>query len=518
LVISAISTVGLAAQAFADQQTAIWNGGSGSWLTPSQWSGGVVPNNSPATTFKVEIDGGKASASTVGLTQSVTIDELTIDTGDTLNDSSALNVQNALTVNGMLKVVGRVTLPTDATLEGVGTVQLGDGLNFGPLSQQAGSLTISPGMTVRGGDYVQYFPTGAYLGSTSGPLINRGHIIADMHPGYALTIAGSTITNTGSIEARNGAIIGIDGHFSLASLGSIDCHDGALMVVGQLDNAGQVLSADASHGGLWLTGTIHGGTVSTGDGRALAIPDYSTGAMLDNVVLNGSLIAGGKLTVPAGQAFTGNADILLPDPQFLEDLCSVAAASGPTTIGNGITIHGGTTSTSPPAGGDWGAVVGNSGQSLVNQGAIHADVSGERIFLHGTNIINSGTFEADDGAELVATGAVTFAAGSHFVVGGTGSMSITGNLDLSAAGDVLEVLPLDDGSAYNGQTIIAFSGTRSGRFDFVTPGITVSYGSPVTQTIRIFGTPIPEPMTSVLLLSSVCLLRVRRNGFLIPVG
>ena len=46
--------------------------------------------------------------------------------------------------------------------------------------------------------------------------------------------------------------------------------------------------------------------------------------------------------VPAGQSFNGTADIFLPYPLYPEDYAQVRARTGPTTIGPGITIHGGT--------------------------------------------------------------------------------------------------------------------------------------------------------------------------------
>ena len=44
--------------AFAIELNAAWNGGAGNWSAGTNWSGGVVPNNSGEDSYSVFIDGG----------------------------------------------------------------------------------------------------------------------------------------------------------------------------------------------------------------------------------------------------------------------------------------------------------------------------------------------------------------------------------------------------------------------------------------------------------------------------
>ena len=64
---------------------ATWLGGAGNWDNAALWDIGVVPNNGGGDTYNVFIDGGKIANSTVNLNINATIDNLTIDAGDTLS-------------------------------------------------------------------------------------------------------------------------------------------------------------------------------------------------------------------------------------------------------------------------------------------------------------------------------------------------------------------------------------------------------------------------------------------------
>ena len=96
-----MSMAGLRSQA----QTAVsWNGGSGNWNTPADWSGGVVPNNGGGKTYNVTISNGKAE--TVTLNMGVTLSDLTVGSsavlqsgaGDSLNLASGGTFTNSGTV------------------------------------------------------------------------------------------------------------------------------------------------------------------------------------------------------------------------------------------------------------------------------------------------------------------------------------------------------------------------------------------------------------------------------------
>jgi hypothetical protein len=74
-----------------------WLGGNGNWSVGANWSGGVPNNGTPVnTTYDVFIDNGNAKASAVTLDMTAGINNLTIDSDDSL----AISNTRALTING----------------------------------------------------------------------------------------------------------------------------------------------------------------------------------------------------------------------------------------------------------------------------------------------------------------------------------------------------------------------------------------------------------------------------------
>jgi hypothetical protein len=61
---------------------AIWLGGGGNWSQPTNWSVGVIPNNTPQTNYLVLIDNGHAVHSVVTQDVSVIINALDISAAD----------------------------------------------------------------------------------------------------------------------------------------------------------------------------------------------------------------------------------------------------------------------------------------------------------------------------------------------------------------------------------------------------------------------------------------------------
>src|SRR5215469_6007316 len=68
-------------------QTSVWNGGTGNWSNGALWTGGI-----PGSGSTVLIDNGKPVNSAVTLDTSATIRNLTIDSGDSLQQSDALTL------------------------------------------------------------------------------------------------------------------------------------------------------------------------------------------------------------------------------------------------------------------------------------------------------------------------------------------------------------------------------------------------------------------------------------------
>jgi hypothetical protein len=83
---------------------AFWIGGpTGNWSEPTNWSTGVVPNETPLT--NVTIDANAAQQSVVTLDQHTDIVGLTIDEHDTLNVATGFQIEtDAVTVAGNLNL------------------------------------------------------------------------------------------------------------------------------------------------------------------------------------------------------------------------------------------------------------------------------------------------------------------------------------------------------------------------------------------------------------------------------
>lgn len=535
--------------ASADVVVTSWLGGAGSWNVASNWSGGVVPNNASGTTFDVRIDGGQTVSSTVMLrsTPPVTIDALSIDSGDTLQmtNVASLTVTGSVLLDGMIRGP-RILLGHNGIVSGNGTIDLTSGiLPVAHVRAASGALTIGDGISVIGGSgdgYYGFFP-GSAIGTAGAALINRGRIRA----GPLLIIAGSAIDNQGSLETELNGVLGIDSEFSFASIGSLDYRSGSLMALGVFDNRGRNLQIDDAHGGFFLgsssyafgntvparVGTIRGGTVTTADGKSLVVSPGALGR-LDDVTLSGSVVVYGRLEVAAGQHFRGTADIFVR-ADHIEDIGVLRAQSGPTVIEQGVRVHGG----AGPFLDDSFGVVGNDGATLTNDGTIRADAD-RRFTLRGGTLLNRGALEADADGEIVALGTtvfnrgtlhlhaggeivvpdgdVLFESGARLVVDGGGSLTVNfiagdfygGLLDLSAAGDSLIVLPRAGGGPYVNHTIVNCEFARVGTFSFVTPGISVQY---LPRSVVISGTPIiPEPAAFATAAASMLLLASRRRG------
>lgn len=133
----------LGATAHAAQVTATWTGAGNStnWSDPANWSTPNFPNNgTPAgTTYNVVIDGNSGATSNVMLNVTVTIDALTVNSGDSLsvNNAQRLTIINngvgtnsgTITNNGVIALnsAGNLTdlvINGDVTLNGSGTLTL----------------------------------------------------------------------------------------------------------------------------------------------------------------------------------------------------------------------------------------------------------------------------------------------------------------------------------------------------------------------------------------------------------
>jgi hypothetical protein len=110
--------------------------------------------------------------------------------------------------------------------------------------------------------------------------------------------------------------------------------------------------------------------------------------------------------------------------------------------------------------------------------------------------------QVSDGGNLECLSNLIFSPNSKLTVDGGGILDVAGNLTLGSRVDgkfrlpTLEVHPKADGTPYDWDPILYYSGTYWGSFASVTPGITVYHDG---EAFYISGTPVPEPATAGLL-------------------
>jgi Dockerin type I domain/PEP-CTERM motif len=247
----------------------VWNGGTGNWSTATQWSFGTVPNSS---TVEVEIDNGNPTASVVTLDQSETVQDLTLDSNDTLNISSAKTLTidgpngSVLTgiVNnsGTLAVTGGTTqLLSNSTLGGTYTVSSGAILKIN------GTLGLTT-LTSNG--------TTLFAANTGTGVLSRAFSSISIGSGGAVTVAAATQT-AGPVVNPNRSVL-VTPALTVATTGTLNLNNNDMIVQGVGATGLTAITAQIAQGrntgagGLWNgTGITSSSAAVTANNTALAV-------------------------------------------------------------------------------------------------------------------------------------------------------------------------------------------------------------------------------------------------------
>ncbi|MCE9591901.1 MAG: Ig-like domain-containing protein [Planctomycetes bacterium] len=418
---------------------------TGSW----NLTGGTILGGTVTAT------GGAALTAT---TSGGTLDGVILSGDLNLSTASALvTVTNGLTLNGILTLGAnytRVIFSGTQTLGGTGSVVFGDFYaNTLYANQNNTTLTIGSSMTVHGGSAQGYGGQIGYSdyfgGGTNVALVNQGTINADVNA-TSLTIKPTgvgTFINSGSLQATNGgtlnltgiwdnngtlsetnSTLNLNGAFTTADIGTFSRTGGTVNLTGVLTNTGNTLALNTTTGS-WnlVSGTIIGGTVTATGGAALTATasggtlngvtlstDLNLTTINANVTVTNGLTLNGVLTLGANytriyfsgtQTLGGTGSVVFGD--FYANNLNVNQAGSTLTIGSGMTIHGGS---AQGYGGQIGYsdyYGGGNNVSIINQGAINADVNATGLALRptGTGVFtNSGSAQATNGGTLNLTG------------------------------------------------------------------------------------------------------------------
>jgi hypothetical protein len=380
-------------------------------------------------------------------TGGVAVDNLTTAAGATLaiGSGDTLNLFGSKIANaGAIQIAAgsgnsELAINQAVSLTGGGTVTMSNSSTNVALIAQAvsGSPLTNVDNTIQG--------SGQIGGNSGLVLVNQGTIDANVS-GQTLALSGGGDTNSNLLEATNGGTLSISTNVTNTSA-NITANGGTVAISNSATIAGGTLNSSGG-GVLEAIGDValNGVTISSGS-------TYSIGSG-DRTDLIGTIDNAGAIQIAAGSnnaqldsngpvSLTGGGTVTMSNSgPFVAFLTQAVSGSPLTNVDN--TIQGS------------GQIGGVAGLTLVNQGTIDANVSGQTLALNGGGITNTGILEATNGGLLVVTPAIA----------GTGQLEIGAGseIELGAAtsematfiGEANAKLRLDVPGSYSG-TIASFS-------------------------------------------------------------
>ena len=415
-----------------------WNGGNGNWNVAANWNNGVPNGN-----YNVFIDGGNPVSSAVTLNISPSVNNLTIDSDDSL----AISNGDSLTVNGSsINNAGAISLnassccnpllligSSNVTLSGGGTVTLSN--NGGNYIQGTASTNVLTNQeTIQG--------SGNIGGGKMG-LNNAGTINANQSNSLTLQTS-SGLTNSGTIEATNGATLTVQNDtVGTTNTGTMQATTGGTLVLqgNTINNASGTIQAAGSGSSVSLNGgvTITGGTLTTSSGGTIV----GNTATLNGVTITGSYAVpnGGQTTLEGtinnSGAISLNASSCC-NPLLLIGSSNVTLSGGGTVTlsNNGGNYIQGTASTNVLTNQETiqgSGNIGNGNMGLINKGTITVNQSNTLTIDPSTKgFRNLGTLQVNASDTLDVTGPansfLNFKSTANTLTGGT--YKVTGTLEI----------------------------------------------------------------------------------------
>jgi hypothetical protein len=360
-----------------------------------------------------------ASANSLGFVGSQTLVSGTISLENTAAlgfvgcvGSGTLTIGPGAAITGGRGVIGQNVFSAGNTALVVqGTIDSSAGAAITLNTSGTGQLTIAGTARVESGGSLS-IPAAAW--TATGALAASG--------GSTLTLGG-TWSTTGTITVDS-STLNLGGTFTGASLANLARTGGQINITGTLNNASNTLTLGGTTGSWTLNGgTISGGVLAFAAGSTLLLTANNANT-LSGVTLNNDLaidtgnslkIAGG-LIMGTGVSIrftgTGGATLGLAGTQtiaagefiFQNTGTSTLGLVGPgtVTLGPGVRISGGNGAIGP-------TVLGGAAGTLINQGTISANVSGQTLSISaGGGFTNGGTGTVEAaGGTLAIAGSVT---------------------------------------------------------------------------------------------------------------
>src|ERR1043166_2330790 len=382
-----------------------WVGGNGDWNTATNWSTGILPG--PSDDVIIDVAGAVTvthSSGTHSVNSLLTQNAFALS-GGSLTVSSTIQINNTFTNSGALVATNGCTVNISSSTWG----------SSGTITADTSTLTFGSNWN------------------------NTGTITANAS---TLTFNGAW-SNNGTIRATNGTV-NLGGSFTQAGLGVFNRTGGTVNLIGTLSGG---LTLDAATGSWLVSGTINGGTVTATGGAQLV----ANGGTLSGVTLGSDVSIGNSnsLAIANGLAFVGGAAITLNSsgsPSTLYVGAGIQTISGTgqivfagsananylslgsggattLTMGSGVTVRG------------QGSILQSNSSTLLNQGTIQADASGQTLNVSITAFTNSGTLNALNGGTLNSTVVSANSASTGTIHASIGStVSFRGSANFSGSG------------------------------------------------------------------------------------
>jgi fibronectin-binding autotransporter adhesin len=403
-------------------------GGTLQLAAPSPWNNqnGLVLSSGTGSTVNVSgtISGGTLTTTGGGVMQTngtadldgSSLGAITISNGSTYTAGAGTGTYIAGTLNlgttsaGTLSLAGSLALNGDTTFTGPGTVSMTDG----QIGTDGNGRTLTNQSTIQGSGLIGSNAAYVYQNLS---LNNQGTINANLN-GQTLEIAGngSSIVNSGLVEATNGGIL------DLASQAVVN-------------NAGGNITANA--GTVDVSTTIQGGTLNTLNGgimQTVGVADLDASSQ-------------GNITLSSGSTYTAGAGT----GTYIAGTLDLAGSSSTLAVAGSLALNGDTTLTGP-------------GSLTLNGGQVGSDGNGRLLtnnsIIQGSGLIGSDAAYVYTNLSLTNNGTINAnSTGNSLTIGGSGSAVINNNLFEATNGGVLNLS--SQAAIQNGSGTILSTGAGS---------------------------------------------------------
>jgi hypothetical protein len=418
LLLATLGLVGSAAGVRAQVINSAWNGGTGNWSVATDWTPNGVPNNGGGSVYNVTIDSGGTDLVSLDLNATIaslavgglfggtatlqnlsgTAETLEVTGATTINRTGTLTFGNASTLklDGGLTVVGPITLngATVATITG-------DVTSIGPFNVNGGSIATITGNVTNSAQFNTGSSGGGNTVSVGGTFTNNAGALL-LVGGSGDMVSATTLTNSGTVSISSGAML---------NLGTVNNNSGTF-------------------------GPSSGGTVNV-SGAFTNSAGANFNVAQSSVVNVGTLVNSGAVTVSAGGTLT-----LTNEPGGITDVPqgSSLIVSGTFNAGSGsalanLTSVEGTVNLENPQ--VTSLTPGGGTLTISSKGQLNLSEPSPTTLSISGSVNNSGVFTS------------SFPGAGTNTVNISGAFTNSGYLDLSGAGDVVNVPTLSNSGSIN---------------------------------------------------------------------